>query len=208
MITMASNNKQSTQKGKVVKLNPLFYPPEVIYSASYVLLEKAYFTFDGDPNKEVEVTIVPKEGFNVEDISDEFNDELVTYLEYKNNYERNKDIRHVILKKALESIPFQQTTSSSSNDDSLKGKEMEEIDEEDLFDSADDDLSYLDEDPMDIAVPWEEKYAKDKEQEVDVSEEKDTCDCTDSGNDAGSECESGEESKCTDLQKEKKEEKK
>lgn len=206
---MVSNNNQEINKEKVVKLNPLFYPPEVIYSASYVLLEKAFFRFDGDPKSEVEVTIIPKEGYDVEEVSNEFNDELVIYLEYKNNYERNKDIRHVILKKALESVQIQQRAPSSNENNDKEKEEMDEIDEEDLFDSDDDDLSYLDEDPMDIAVPWEEKFAKDKEQNADVSNEKETFESSNSGVEADSDSErEDEEFQCSDSQKKKKEDKK
>lgn len=168
--------KECKQKGeKTIKLNPQFYPIEVIYSASYVLLEKAYFKFDGDPKKEVEVTIIPKKGYEGEEVSREFNDELINYLEYRNNYERNKDLRHIILQKAIGvgQTGKQQTPASSNEEANFKSgeNETEEIDEEDLFDSSDDDLSHLDEDPQDIAVPWEEKYSQENNSESSGTEE-------------------------------------
>lgn len=152
-----TNNNQNDGVKKVIRLNPLFYPLDVIYSASYVMLEKAYFSFDGDPKKEVKVSIVPKEGYDVEEVSNEFSDELVNYLEHKSNYERNKDIRHIILQKALE------TNSSSGGFDSPdEFDDNEGIDEDELFDSGDEDFDLVEDDPEGIAIPWDEKYGNNK----------------------------------------------
>ena len=138
-----------------IKLNPLFYPLEVVYSASYALIDKAYFSFDGDPDKEIIVNVVPKENVESEQLRKDFNNELLNYLEYKMNYERNKDIRHVILQKALE-LGSSTIQNFSGNSEQFSS---ENIEDEDLFDD-DDDLDFIDDDPLEIALPWEEKYSK------------------------------------------------
>lgn len=169
------DTNQTTQNNKVIKLNPQFYPPEVVYSASYVLLEKAYFWFDGDPRREMQVSIIPKEGYKADEISKEFNEELINYLEYRNNYERNKDIRYIILQKAIETAQRTTPPTSEEEKENTNEDELEEIDEEDLFDSADEDLSYLDEDPLEIAVPWEEKYGgEEKKNNQEKESQEDT----------------------------------
>lgn len=125
-----------------VRVNPLVYSMDVIYSAAYVLLDKAYIVLDGDPEKEILVKIKPKaKSDNM--VALEFNNELINYSEYKTNFERNKEIRQTILQRAL-----------LTNDPAL----AQDLDKE----LMDDDFSELDDDIIDdpegIAVPWEEKY--------------------------------------------------
>ncbi|MFP4403641.1 MAG: hypothetical protein ACLFPJ_04785 [Candidatus Woesearchaeota archaeon] len=94
--------KEDTNK-IILKFNPTLYPLEIIYSASYKLVEKALFYFDGDLEKEIKVIIIPKKGFNAKKISLEFHEELINNLEYKTYYDKNKDIKHILLQSGLNS---------------------------------------------------------------------------------------------------------
>ena len=47
-----------------VSVNPKIYPLEIVYSASYVLLDKAYVMIDGDPAKEIIIELRPKDKAN------------------------------------------------------------------------------------------------------------------------------------------------
>ena len=122
----------------IIHVNPLVYDMDVICSAAYVFLDKAYVVIDGDPKDEILVKIKPKEAQN-KNLAMEFNNELINYLEYKTNFERNKDIRAAILQRVL-----------LTSDPGLVKDDQPEQDidfEDDTFD-----------DPEGIAVPWEEKY--------------------------------------------------
>lgn len=116
----------------LISVNPKIYPLDVVYSASYVFLDKAYILLDGDPEDRIIVELRPKEDYDIEKLGREFNNELLSYADYKKRSESSKIIRESIIKRAL-----------LTNDSFLAGKEED----------------YL-EDPEGIAVPWEEKDKK------------------------------------------------
>lgn len=120
----------------MVSINPKIYPPDVIFSAAYVFLDKAYLLIDGDPEEEIVVELKPKdEKGSLETLGREFNNELLNYAAYKAQVEKNAAIRQMIIQRAL-----------FTNDPSLEKNGSGEE-------------SYI-EDPKGIAIPWEEKYAK------------------------------------------------
>jgi len=119
-----------------MKLNPMIYPLEVIYSTSYVFIDRAYLFLDGDPKKEIIVAIKGKKNLSkkqLENLAGEFLNELLSAALRINLAQHNKKIRQYIVERAL---------VSAANDENL-----------------DESVSYLD-DPLGIAVPWEEKYSK------------------------------------------------
>lgn len=87
----------------VVKVNPRFYPLEVIYSASYALLDRAYVVLDGDPQQEILVKLRPLHAgaSDLERLGREFNNELLNYTMYAIQVERNKAVRDAIIQRAL-----------------------------------------------------------------------------------------------------------
>jgi len=115
----------------IISVNPKMYSLDVIYSAAYVFLDKAYVLVDGDPNEEVIVELKPKEEYDLEKLGREFNNELINYANYKDFSIKNKNIREIIIQRAL-----------LTNDSSLV-EESKRI-----------------EDPLGIAIPWQEKYGK------------------------------------------------
>ncbi|MGM5483110.1 MAG: hypothetical protein ACQESF_06615 [Nanobdellota archaeon] len=147
----------------VVKLNPLFYSQDVIFSAAYAMVEKAYFTFDGEPDKEIKVYITPKEGFEAEKLSLEFKNELLTYLEHKMNHRKNKDLRQVILQRALLTSSSPESGAESFDEGEFDNEFLDDPESADLLD---DDSDYAD-DPLGIAVPWDEKYSSEDANEDD-----------------------------------------
>ena len=119
-----------------MKLNPMIYPLEVIYSTSYVFIDRAYLFLDGDPKKEIIVAIKGKKNLSkkqLENLAGEFLNELLSAALRINLAQHNKKIRQYIVERAL---------VSAANDENL-----------------DESVSHLD-DPLGIAVPWEEKYSK------------------------------------------------
>ena len=130
-----------TENKVLITINPKIFNLDVIYSAAYIFLDKAYIMIDGNPEKEIVVQIKPKMNEDSETLGREFNNELLNYSVYKKQVERNSAIRQTIVQRAL-------LTNISKNEE----KENEEPEEGD----------YVFDDPEGIAIPWEEKYGKIK----------------------------------------------
>jgi His-Xaa-Ser system protein HxsD len=84
-------------------INPMIYPLEVIYSASYIMMDKAYIFLDGDPYQDIKVEIRKKTDAtqNIHQLIYEFNNELLNYAVYNQQTEKNRGIREAILKKII-----------------------------------------------------------------------------------------------------------
>lgn len=128
-----------------ISLSKEIYPVEAILNACYVFLEKFYFFLEEDKkNKTINVNFKIKQkkpGKNSEEeLKDEFMNELIhSCLRYRIS-KNNKKIREYIVGRALYT-PF-----SGSEFDILQGQEDEKLDYRD--------------DPLGIAIPWEEKFQK------------------------------------------------
>ena len=97
-----SNMEINEKEGCVlVSINPKIYSLDVIYSAAYILLDKAHIVLDGDPEEEIIAEIRPKGKQDLKGLGMGFNDELLNYSVYKTQSEKNKDIRQVIIQRAL-----------------------------------------------------------------------------------------------------------
>lgn len=136
----------------IVTLNSEIYSTDVVFSATYVLIDKGYFKLDLD-GKNITVEIIPKKGFLVENLKNELLNELVNYSCYKNQLNANKNIRDAIIQRSL-----------VTNDPTLSEITEEDLDEETKkllaeLENTEDDQNWLD-DPEGIAIPWEEKYGK------------------------------------------------
>lgn len=128
---------------KIIEINPKIYDLETIYAASYVFLDKAYIQLDGDPKSKIIVTITAKKVEEQDTITQEFQNELINYGDYKNRASQTKQIREMILQRSL----FANDPSSIPDDDFEQL--LKEIEDENFDNSSD------------IAVPWEDKYGKD-----------------------------------------------
>ena len=129
----------------VLKINPKIYPLEVIYSASYVFLDRAYILLDGNPESEILITLKPKAVEDLDKLSGEFLNELINYADYRERAEQTKKIRETILQRALITNDPSVLQDNKEFDEIMK--ELEEGEDSDYF-----------EDPEGIATPWEEKY--------------------------------------------------
>jgi len=119
------NNLNTKKEGGNFKinLNPQLYPLDVIYTAAYVFTDRAYISLEGDKDKEIIINIMPKENEDGEKLALEFNNELINYTEYKTNFENNKEIRNLILQRAII------TNDPEHFEDDEKIDEVEEEDE-------------------------------------------------------------------------------
>ena len=83
----------------VVKVNPKIFPLDIIYSAAYSILERAYVILDGDPEKEVYVILKPKileKG--LEELGYLFYNELLNAAFYTIQLVRNKELREALIR--------------------------------------------------------------------------------------------------------------
>ncbi len=74
---------------------------ECIFSSAYVLLDKAYIIFDGDPQQEIIVHIRSKNAEPIETIIQEFHNQLINYAVYTKQHDRSKEIKKILLQRAL-----------------------------------------------------------------------------------------------------------
>ena len=126
-------------KNKTIKfiLSLQDYPLEAVYGAAYVFLDKAYLFLDSQPAKKIEVSLKGKKKLTkkqLEDLKGEFLNELLNYTLRVNLAKSNRKIREYIVSQALISAVGEEPTQES-------------------------EISYQD-DPLGIAIPWEEKYSK------------------------------------------------
>ena len=86
----------------VFSINPKIYSLDIVYSAAYILIDKAFIILDGDPEKEIKVEIRKKKPEQeLKDLVRDFNEELLNYAVYKVQSEKNKNIREMILQRVL-----------------------------------------------------------------------------------------------------------
>lgn len=131
---------QKTIKNNLLELRfkPQMYPLEAIYSTCYVFIDRAYLFLCGSPQKEVKITIKGKKNLSkkqLESLAGEFLNELLSAALRINLAQHNKKIRERIIERALVSAA---------------GAEEENLSES---------MNHLN-DPLGIAIPWEEKYNK------------------------------------------------
>lgn len=82
-------------------INPKIFPMDIIFSASYILLDKAYIILDGDPATQVIVKIRAKSSKNHRAMAEAFYDQLYNYQVYKQQADASKEIRKSIIQRAL-----------------------------------------------------------------------------------------------------------
>lgn len=151
----ASNIKVNSGKRLIeVDVDTKIYPIDVVYSAAYVFLDKAYVLLKGDPERRMTVELRPKAGSDdiedMERLGMEFNSQLLNYATYKTYSERNIDVKKMIMHEIFGSI-----TGRCEDTAEETRKEEQEY------------RSIEIEDPDGILIPWEEKYGEKSHKDED-----------------------------------------
>jgi len=143
---MQTNNREDKSMKKnrqiTIGVDLKVYPLEAVYVTSYVFLDKAYIFLDSENKNKIRVSLKPKSDSlrkSPDVIKREFMDELLNNTLRYSISNRNSKIREYIVKEALF---FSQPQKGI---DALITKEED-----------------WKEDPLEIAIPWEEKYSKSK----------------------------------------------
>ncbi|MDY0000456.1 MAG: His-Xaa-Ser system protein HxsD [Polyangia bacterium] len=121
------------------------YPMDAVYGASYVFIDRCYVYLD-KKGKGIEVVLRGKEPLDdeaLEALCGQFANELLHQVLRARLAKRSGKVREMIVGRAL----FSAEGSGAGFEGEL----------EDDFDDFGDEDDYLD-DPLGIAVPWEEKY--------------------------------------------------
>lgn len=131
------------KKNLKVNINLNIYPLEAIYGAAYVFVDKVYIFLDSLTEGKVEITFRSKNEDEVEmleKIEGEFMNELLNYTLRLKLSESNKKIREYVVEQAL--------FSALGREEGILKNEGEKFEFED--------------DPLGIAIPWEDKYGNKK----------------------------------------------
>jgi len=151
----------------IISVNTKTYPLEAILGASYVFINKAYIFLDGDPEKKIDIKLTLKPESlnyfqNIKELKKEFLNELLNFSWRHQISKDNKQLREYIVGAALLGATggtnIYQRTGSSIAEDAVKVIDdkaktiTEAIADNKIEDSFDD--------PLGIAVPWEEKFQK------------------------------------------------
>lgn len=135
-------------------VDPSVYPLGVVMGAAYVFVDRCYVLLDRTPEGRVRVTFTAKPGAPVESaepLAGEFQNELLAQALRAALGERHEKVREALVARALfGAAPEQQPEAAAPPTDAQLGVDPS------FLPASDDD--YL-EDPLGIAVPWEEKYA-------------------------------------------------
>lgn len=100
--TNALGNIEIKEDYALFSINPQVYPLDLVYSASYIMIDKAFIILDGDPKEKILVEIrKKKQDQDLKTLVREFNEELLNYAVYKVQSEKNKHIREMILQRVL-----------------------------------------------------------------------------------------------------------
>lgn len=127
--------KKTDKKELNISLDLSIYPKEAIMGTAYVFIDKVYVYLDIKEKGKIYVSLKNKDkDADIVVTEGEFMNELLNYVHRLNISKYNKKIRESMVERAL---------YSSVGDN--------------MFDDQDDDF----EDPLGIAVPWEEKYGND-----------------------------------------------
>jgi len=137
-----------TDNSVIISVNPNLYALETIYSASYVFLDRAYILLNGDPKKEIIIQLQPKEQEDLKKLGGEFLNELINYGDYKKRAEQTKEIREMLLQRAI----ITNDPSTIQDNEEFKA----------IIDELEIDSKNCPTNPKEIAIPWEEKYEDKK----------------------------------------------
>ncbi len=129
---------------KEITINQKLYPLEVIYSTAYIYIDRCYVLLEKPGKDQVSVRLKAKpdcDEATFAELVGEFENELLNQTLRRKVAQRTEGVREAIVHRALFSA------MPESIDLSLD----------------DDDGDYLD-DPLGIAVPWEDKFGQEKDE--------------------------------------------
>lgn len=146
-----------------IKLSKSAYPVQAVLHTCNLFSDRAYFKVD-ENGKEVVVSVSLKKGRNtavLEKLIMEFQNELLHNVLRLKIAKDNKKVRELLIEQALcAALPQRREEEEPRISEEEIDKELEEI----LKEVEADDYK---EDPLGIAIPWEDKFGKKEKKERD-----------------------------------------
>jgi His-Xaa-Ser system protein HxsD len=138
----------SPREGAIdLEFDETLYPKDAVYGAAYVFIDRCYVHLDRPSDQRIRVTLRAKKpaDLDVAELAGEFENELLGQAWRRHISEDNRALIESITARAL---------AGAAGPPGLDELLAMEIGEESAFD-----------DPLGIAMSWEEKYAKKKKDE-------------------------------------------
>ncbi len=101
MTTIDNFELDKSQNIVLVSVNPKVYSLNVIFSASYLMIDQAFVVVDGDPQTEIVVSLRPRAGQKLETIARNFNDQLLNYAVNTAESKKTEKLRAELIKDAF-----------------------------------------------------------------------------------------------------------
>ena len=142
---MPQLDRSVTEDGLVIELDEDLYPKDAIYGAAYIFIDRCYVKLDRPSQGRISVRLAPKPGSTVslDDMAGEFENELLGQAWRRQIVEENRQLIEQVTTQAL---------SGAAGPPGLDDLLAMDIDEETAF-----------EDPLGIAMTWEENCKKKSE---------------------------------------------
>lgn len=147
-----------------LSVHKTLYPNEVLYGTAFAFLDRCYVHLDVEDADRIRVELTPRPGsaLTAAELAGEFKNELVNQALRFKLAKQTEKVRTMIVGRAIgEAIPDEAPASQSPRAPQVPDLPPEVAR---LLAEEDDGLDFLD-DPLGIAVPWEEKYGKKKDGE-------------------------------------------
>jgi His-Xaa-Ser system protein HxsD len=150
---MSEIEQRRTEGALVLELDEGLYPKDAIYGAAYIFIDRCYVRLDRPKPGRVSVRLKPKPGVQraAEELAGEFENELLGQAWRRMIIDENRQLIEQVTTQALSGA------AGPPGLDDLLGME---IDDDTAFD-----------DPLGIAMSWEEKYKKSPSPKAGASEE-------------------------------------
>ena len=130
---LKENIKVDRENGfSAISINPKVYSLNNIYSAAYVFLDKAYVIIDEGSEGKIIVCLKPKENQDLEKLSMDFYNELLSHVNYSKNVKENNDIIKMIVQRALISADISLSQEMEDKEIEEIIKELEKEEDEDI----------------------------------------------------------------------------
>lgn len=147
---------QTDGAATVIVAHKSLYPEDVLFGTAFAFLDRAWIHLDVLDDDRTRVELTPRPGYDGSTLAGEFKNELVTQAVRLKLAKETSDVRTMIVGRAIaEAVP---TESDASRDDRIEPELPPEVAK--ILAEEEDTLDFLD-DPLGIAVPWEERYGKD-----------------------------------------------
>jgi His-Xaa-Ser system protein HxsD len=140
-----------------VLVHKALYPTDVLFGAAFTFLDRCFIHLDmadGDRIR-VELEARPESRFSLEALLGDFKNELVSQSVRRDLARKTEKVRAMIVGRAIvEAVPSERAPAPRPSAVQNLPPEVAK-----LLAEEEDSLDFLD-DPLGIAVPWEEKYGK------------------------------------------------